>query len=207
MKLEKTILLLTIHVFLCMGAKTPAANYVTDAGDTDLDYQTLASVGSPLDSSFDNVLFTLKSSGTTTFTTFDLSLAADGIGPGNYAILSGATFFDSGGVAPSSVQLNLLNSTPGDFFQATFAFSSSSLSPGATSDVLVLEFPLNSIAPFLSGTPFILSSANQGPATASTISPIATPEPDSFLLLLIGLLGVWGHRRWVTARRVKVNLS
>jgi hypothetical protein len=130
-----------------------------------------------------------------------LALAVTPGGPGNYRILSGATYLSDGGIAPNAIQLNVApepwGTGPYDFFSATFSFDSQPVSLGHTTTTLVLEFPLGALDPADNNLMFCWINIDEGFTTAEGVTscPLTpAPEPATLSLLALGGLAIL-HRR------------
>ena len=144
-----------------------------------------------LNASVDNVLVAVEITDTNqTISSLMLALLGNGVGPGNYAILSGASFIAGSGIEPTTTQLNI--GYPGwgtgsdDLFSVTYTFDPP-LSYGQRSATLVLEYPQGFIAPFSPFGPSVGISLIgwdfQGGGPGGFLIPATMLEPSVSMIL------------------------
>jgi len=140
-----------------------------------------------LNASVDNVLVTVEITDTNqTISSLMLALAGNGVGPGNYAILSGAAFIGGSGIEPTTTQhnLGLWGQQPINyFFSVTYTFDPP-LSYGQRSATLLLQYPQGFIAafsPFSAGI-FLITWDNSG-GSAGQLIPATMLDPSVSMIL------------------------
>ena len=167
--------------FAVFGFKTQAAVYTVLGGSG---FPVIPTAIAGFDDDFDDVLLTFEITDTNqSINNVMVALAGNGAGPGNYAILSGATYLTGNGVAPTSVELNIApppwGSGSNDFWSATCTFDPP-LSYGQRSTTISLKYPLDFIAPFSpeSGGIYLFIWFDKDSAASLSLIPATMSEPS-----------------------------
>jgi len=175
----KNILIGVLTAF-CLSVR--AANYTVDGSTNSepghLTYETIPVSIAQLNNGADHVLFTFQSiSSNISVTNITLELAGSGIGPGNIAILSGATIVSGTGAAPASTTFGLAYGYASNTFSSVTYHFDPPLAYGQQSVSLDLEYPLGFVAEWVSNGASIEADINKGGYGTLGLQSSIMPSP------------------------------